>query len=245
MNFTNAVLDLLFPAFCINCKKEGHYICNDCDLFLSEAALICPLCQESSFTGERHPSCRSRYGLDGLVALWDYDGPVKELIAKIKYNFVTHAAKEIIGKAFAVIVGDPGRFGSFLAFLQNRPDLTFTPMFLRKERKRGFNQAGLLAKEISVIFGNQVIQLLQKTKNTKSQTELSQKERLQNVREVFQLNNQYASSNSEKIPNFLIPKNIVLADDVWTTGATMKECCKVLKKAGAEKVWGFTLAKTL
>jgi len=56
---------------------------------------------------------------------------------------------------------------------------------------------------------------------------------LQNVRGAFRMKSE-----------ILIPKNVVLVDDVWTTGATLQECCKVLKKAGVEKVWGFTIART-
>ncbi len=77
--------------------------------------------------------------------------------------------------------------------------------------------------------------LLEKVKRTESQAKLDKAERVKNIEGVF---------NIRKDQN-KIPEKLVLIDDIWTTGATMKECCKVLKKAGVKKVWGFTLARTV
>jgi competence protein ComFC len=158
--------------------------------------------------------------------------------------------------AFRTTTKDTARFSQFLSFLLTPGTaLTFVPMWKRKERKRGYNQAALIAKEISVISGNSLKSLLEKTKDTKPQTDLDKKERLENVKDSFRYltddrgfiadGRGYSISGNQQISaEIRAPQNVVLVDDVWTTGATMKECCKVLKKAGVEKVWGFTLART-
>jgi ComF family protein len=232
----NVMLNVLFPVVCFGCGKEGTYtyICKQCEVFMVEAAFVCPVCQHGSFTGERHQHCKARYGLDGLIGIWEYEGFVKQCISQIKYQGVTHAIGEIVERAFGVMAQNTQRADIFLSFLLSEDTfLTYVPMAKSKEKKRGFNQAVCLAREIGKITKKEVLPLLQKIRDTHSQTELDKKQRLENVKGSFQLQSEIQ-----------IPKNVVLVDDVWTTGATLKECCKVLKRAGAENVWGFTLART-
>ena len=227
-------LNLFFPVFCVGCQGEGKYLCTRCSEFLGEAALICSVCEESTFTGETHEACKGRYTLDGLIGVWEYEGVIKKMLLQIKYRGIAHAAQETMALAFFAMAKDTARFSPFLSFLLTIDTvLAFVPMWKRKERKRGYNQATLITKEIAVISGNSVASLLEKTKDTKSQTDLERKERLQNLKDSFRY-----------LAEICVPQKAVLVDDIWTTGATMKECCKVLKKAGVEKVWGFTLART-
>lgn len=133
-------------------------------------------------------------------------------------------------------------------------------MFLQKEKSRGFNQAHLVASEFAKLTKQKAVPLLEKIKNTSSQTNLTKEQRLENVKNSFVLRKQalkifspYSLFRSEPRPNPKISKSlfpslpgrVVLVDDIWTTGATMKECCAVLKKAGVKNVWGFTLARTV
>ena len=166
--------------------------------------------------------------------MWEYEGIMKHLLGQVKYVGITHVVEELAGRAFATMTKDRERFAPFLSFLfASDTVLTFVPIFRRKEKWRGFNQAELIAKEIGRITGKHVLPLLRKTRNTESQTDLDKEQRLQNVKDafVFTIKNE-------------IPQRVVLVDDIWTTGATMRECCKELKKGGVEKVWGFTLART-
>ena len=150
----NGVLDAVFPATCMGCGREGKYICQRCEGFVSEVAFICPVCEQSSFAGERHQTCKSFYGFDGLVSIWEYEGLMKSLLHYIKYNGITHAAKETTERAFEVIGRDRERFGAFLSFLLSQDTfVTYVPMFKKKERKRGFNQAEILARELGKIAG--------------------------------------------------------------------------------------------
>jgi competence protein ComFC len=232
----NGVLDAMFPAVCMGCGKDENYICARCEGFISEVALLCPLCQQSSFSGERHKNCKTRQGLDGLASIWEYEGVMKSLLHQVKYNGVTHAAKEITKRSFGIIMADQSRFGAFLSFLLSPYTfVTYVPMFRKKEKQRGFNQAGVFARELGKIAGKQVVATLEKISDTKPQIDLAKEERLYNVKDVFR---------TIACQDFVGISNLVLVDDVWTTGATMKECCKVLKQAGVEQVWGITVART-
>ncbi|OHA63964.1 MAG: hypothetical protein A2842_00930 [Candidatus Wildermuthbacteria bacterium RIFCSPHIGHO2_01_FULL_48_25] len=236
----NGFLDAVFPRMCAGCGEEGAYICKNCELFLGEAPLICPVCNVSSFGGARHVYCEnSGYGLDGLTSIWEYEGIVKHLLGQVKYVGITHVVEELVRRAFATMAQDRQRFASFLPFLfEESTTITYVPIFLRKEKRRGFNQAQFVAKEIEKVTGKQAVMFLRKTRNTESQTNLDKEQRLQNMKDAFVVN------VKGQMSNFKIPERVVLVDDIWTTGATMKECCKELKKGGVEKVWGFTLART-
>jgi len=236
----DAILDILFPKFCVRCKKEGRYICDECNIFISETLPVCPICHNSSFFGESHPGCLRKYSLDGLISAWDYEGLIKNLIYKIKYDGITHAIGEIIENFFKLIANDENnRFYAFLSFLSYRNTyIAYIPMYRKKEKKRGFNQAELIAKEIGKISNCRVACLLKKIKDTESQAKLDKGERLQNVKDSFE-----ESPICDK-PGLSQIENVLLVDDVFTTGATMKECCKVLKQSGVRKVWGFVLAMT-
>lgn len=230
------ILDILFPRYCLGCSREGKYICPECQTFLGEASLICPVCNKSSFTGEKHSNCFTKYSLDGLTSVWEYEGIIKQLINEAKYKGINHALSEAAAKAFEAILKDEIRFKPFFQFLSlSDIYINYVPMFEKKEKQRGFNQAHLIAQEIGKIIEKPVLNLLEKTKDTVSQTDLSREERIANVRNSFSLRKPVFSANF----------SVLLVDDIWTTGATMRECCKILKKSGIEKVWGFTLARTI
>ncbi len=123
----------------------------------------------------------------------------------------------------------------------NQKNVVLIPVPLHWQRKnwRGFNQAELLGKMIANKLGISYIpNLLLRIKNTKTQTLLKKEERLLNIKGAFSINKKF-STNSLLSCN----PNILLFDDVWTTGSTMKESAKVLKKQGFLKVWGLTLAR--
>jgi ComF family protein len=116
-----------------------------------------------------------------------------------------------------------------------KPDMVIpVPLHSKRLRKRGFNQslrfAGMIFPHIPL-----GIDVLSRTLNTKPQTELSMKERLRNVKNAFET----ASPLPEGV------ETILLLDDVYTTGATVRACAKVLKKAGAKEVHVFTVARTV
>jgi len=226
------VADLLFPKECLGCGKEGRYICDNCNIFLGESALICPVCDKSNFTGKTHSQCLNKNGLDGLTNIWEYEGITRTALHDIKYKGNFDIASEFMGKAFLIMRKDIARFENFLSFVFSEGVyITYAPMYIKKEKRRGFNQSKFIAKALGKITGKKTIDLLEKIKDTPSQTNLDKGERIKNVKDCFKI-----------LPNLtFLPQKVILVDDVWTTGSTMKECTKILKIAGVGQVWGFTL----
>ena len=222
----------------MGCGKEGEYICKKCDIYVSENSFVCPVCFQTSLTGETHSWCSGRYELDGLVSIWQYDGIIKSAIKSIKYGKVFDIVKELTTKSFLIACNDSSnRFDEFLSFLLERETyITYVPMHDKKKRQRGFNQSQIIAREIAEKINKKEATLLKKIKFTSDQASLKKESRLQNVKNCFQ-------PIQTKLSLVSI-KHVVLVDDVFTTGATMKECCRVLKQNGVKKVWGFTLARS-
>jgi len=226
----NWTLDLLFPILCVGCGKEGKYICDDCSVFLSENAQICPVCQKTSLSGERHEYCKKDDELDGLTTIWDYEGIAKVLMRRIKKEGLFHAIPVMVCESFSVIANDKNRFKEFLSFLSlNDACVSYVPSHGKEEKKRGFNHAELIAREVGRFTGLQIINSLEKTRQTKLQEELGSSKRFSGAKASFAARGK-------------CPENVILVDDFWTTGATMKECCRVLKENGAENVWGFVFS---
>jgi ComF family protein len=208
-------LDLIFPKFCLGCKKEGIFLCQDCFSVL-----------EISTT---HQKFRGKY-LDDLYFPLDYGNFLsKKLIQNFKYPPLIRELKREL--ALAII--------SHFLLLDKKPvfsDFVLIPIPLAKKKLkwRGFNQAEEIGKELAEFLKIPLISdCLVKIKENKAQVELSEKERKENVRGVFFV------KNKEKI----VGKKILLVDDVFTTGATMEEAARVLKEAGAKKIVGIVVAK--
>jgi len=223
----NLILDILFPKFCFNCEKEGDYLCQDCQELL----------EISGF--HRNYSTQN---LDDLYFAVDYKNPlIKKLIQRFKYEpFVKELAKSLsclIITHFQLMDNKPNFLPQALdQRASNGADFILIPVPLDKKRLRwrGFNQAEELSKELAKFLKIPLIpNCLTKIKETFPQIKLSDQERKENVRGVFLI------KDRELIKN----KNILLVDDVYTTGATMEECAIVLKKAGTKKIIGVVVAR--
>ncbi len=160
---------------------------------------------------------------------------MKRAITKLKYKFVTDLAETII-ELFLSFCGEDKTFTKFVT--QKNVVLIPVPLHWQRKNWRGFNQAELLGQPIACKLGNGFnSNLLIRTKNTKTQTKLSKKSRLQNIKGAFSFNQQFNNVATQQF-------NILLFDDVWTTGATMRECALVLKRNLKQaKIWGLTLAR--
>jgi len=243
----NLILDILFPKYCLNCRKEGSYICDRCEIFLSDTSLICPICYKNSFDGAVHNACRIRYTLDGLISVWDYDGLIEKSIKVVKFGKRFDILNELVIKAVDIIENDNTNRFELLSskFLKNHNNcISYVPMYKRKERERGFNQSKIIAEKLGQKFNLPVIELLKKIKDTKDQARLSKEKRIFNTRNSFVF-------NSDGLQNQSIDRidSVVLIDDVFTTGTTMREASKVIKrygsKTGIKNVLGFTIAKAI
>lgn len=170
-----------------------------------------------------------------IYALFDYrDEIIRHMIWALKYR-----KNRQIAKVFAQILHDflIEEFSDLSVYSDfNKPLLIPVPLSKKRLRKRGFNQTELLAKEIATIGGDSFCllhtDLLKKIKDTPSQTALERKKRLKNIDGAF------AVRDAEKIKD----RNIILLDDVTTTGATLNEARKILLEAGAKNVLGIAVA---
>jgi len=172
--------------------------------------------------------------LDGLVSVCRYEDIVKKAIKKLKYKFVTDLAEELISLIIRMIRENQGRF--FPRF-DTSWVLVSVPLHPRRQRWRGFNQARVLGEMIAEKMKWKFYpHLLIRHKFTKPQTKVKEKKkRRANIRWVFKINRQSLFDIRQS--------KIILFDDVWTTGATIKECAQVLKRRKINKVWGLTLAR--
>lgn len=232
------ILDWLFPKTCVGCGQKGLYFCPSCQKKIERVFQICPVCERSSPFGKTHSSCQTQYSLDGLISLFAYRPIIQAAIHQLKYQYVTDIENELwliteqgLSQQEKLII-----FEKFIR--ENHPTVIPIPLFWYKENLRGFNQAGLIGKRLAQLYNLPFSgKLLIRRRHTPTQTKLSPQERQKNVADAFSLSPNYHPSAGGLIANYL------LVDDVWTTGATLKTVGNVLKRSGAKKVWGLTLAR--
>lgn len=227
------LLDFIFPKFCVGCGKLGTYFCPQCVKNIIQTDLVCPSCERSSIGGKTHPLCRKKYGLDGLWSLGVYQDPLKKAIQKLKYKLILEIATPLVD----LMIDYWAKYSSqFLEEIKKAgaKNWTIIPVPLHKKRQnfRGFNQSASLGQILSKKIGLDYCEALKRTRFTKQQVGLKGQQRKKNVFNAFSLTS-----------NYHLASNILLIDDVWTTGSTLKECCYTLKRAGAKKIWAITLAR--
>jgi len=222
-------LDTLFPISCVSCGEEGSFICVDCKMSLKALEhQRCIVCQKQAVFGLTHAGCQTPHGADGLISFYDYhDKKVAQIIIDGKYKFIHALYKTLAAMILPKLQND------FSHFLTTPLALTPIPLHSSRQRWRGFNQAGILAQELSVNLNLPIADVLQREKTTKTQKDLKKDERSRNVAGAFAL----------KKGADIRGKNIILIDDVTTTGATLQEAAKVLKRNGAAKVICLTVAR--
>lgn len=231
----NFLIHILFPQFCLNCKREGVLVCEDClsSIDLSEFN-YCPFCQTPKRVFEEGtcPSHR-KMKLSGLFSATSYQNPlVKKLVSKFKYEpFLKNLTSPLTSLIIAHFLLSENKLIS-----QNKEDSVFlsVPLAKFRERWRGFNQTALIAQALSKFYKIPLLNNnLIKIKQTQPQVELKREEREKNIRGVFTVKN----------PQEIQGKRVFLVDDVFTTGSTMEECARILRKAGCREVWGIVVAR--
>jgi ComF family protein len=203
------ILDLIFPKKCLGCKKTGGYFCFDClNLISLKDNRICPVCLKPSVGGLTHPRCRTPYSLDGLTAVFAYKGLMKKAVQRLKYQFISDLASDLI-EVFLSLCGEDKAFAHF----SRQENTIFIPIPLHPTRKRwrGFNQAELLGRMIALNLDLTFLSdLLVRVKKTKPQVELKKEERKKNIKGAFKLNPDYQP--------LITDYQFILFDDVWTSG---------------------------
>ncbi len=234
MKIKHLFIDFFFPQKCINCGRYGNNLCDDC-LSLIEIfqTLNCPFCNKAvPRSGKVCKSCSLFFKIDQIITASPYQNPIlQKAIKAFKYqpylkNLATPLASLIISHLF--ITNNKIKFSEYI-FIP-------VPISPFKLRSRGYNQAQLLAEVLAQHFNARIVpDLLIKTKNTPSQTQLSKEERKINIKGSF--------SVKEKYKKQIQDKKFVIVDDVCTTGATLNEIAKILKEYGAKEVIGMVVAK--
>ncbi len=196
--------------------------------------MICLICNKPTFDGLTHPVCRGKYTIDGAFSAIAYKGIVKKLIYNFKYKPFLSDLNETLAELFYESIIQQEQFVRTIDQLNNDTIVLVTiPLHSKRLRLRGYNHAQLLAKGLSEKLNLPLIEILQRTKETKSQFGLKLKDRKENLKDAFILNTKYKILNT----------NIFLVDDILTTGSTLLEAARILKKNGAGRVWGLTLAR--
>lgn len=206
------LLELLFPSKCVLCQK----------LLEPEETDLCRSCRKALPVfdgGSRHLD----FLTDTTAALF-YRDAVRDAIHRFKFSGAVHYGKAF-GRLLAMAVDKAG--------LGDADLITWVPVSRKRLRRRGYNQAELLAKTVAEELGGKAVPLLRKCRKTETQSTLSgAAERRANVLGAFSV------LHPDKIPNC----KILLIDDILTTGATMNECARILMSAGAAAVTGAALA---
>lgn len=237
LDIKDDILDFVYPQSCPICQKhlgrDEKHVCENCWKTLAILpAPFCPYCksffEEEESLVEHGCVCLSKPKDRRILAvrsLGTFDEYYQKLIHRFKYD-----KKIPLGKRLAA------RLGQAVAF-----NVDFTscdlvipvPLHRARHRERGFNQSEILAEGISEETKIPLAKdILKRRKNTEDQTYLSARQRAENVRDAFVVTK----------PGRVKGKNVILVDDVMTTGATLNECAAMLQKAGARKIHAATLS---
>ena len=238
-NFYDRILDLVYPPVCGICGKFNQdFLCKKCQKMLEA---------EAKFEIDKVDN--QEYFFENHLYIFKYEGIIRKLILNYKFN-----EKSFLYKTFVNFLLKNEKF---FKILKSYDTIIPVPVSSKRMNERGYNQSELLAndivKQIIEISSNHMLNgilitqkdniqklkcecvtdCLIKNKNIIEQSKLNKEQRQKNIQGVYIL------KNKEK----LIDKKILLIDDIYTTGSTANECCKVLQKAKPKKIDVFTLAK--
>ncbi|NQT22846.1 MAG: ComF family protein [Candidatus Omnitrophica bacterium] len=233
MNLIAPIINIIYPPFCEICciklKIEEKYICSSC---LKKIRInMPPFCRKCS----RHLSnkrdlcweCLSQnFHIEQVWSWGIYRDVLKQYIYHLKYKHKPYLINILKDHLY--------EFFEQNQIIEYVDILCPIPLYPSKLKERTFNQSEVLANIIHKRYKIDSCEMIRKTRHTIAQNRLNKKQRHENIKGSFTLNR-----------NVLRGKNILLIDDILTTGATLNECARVLLEGGAKKVYGFTLARGL
>jgi len=180
--------------------------------------------KQSGFTIYENEELQNYF--DYHIYFFKYEGIIRQTILRYKFRDKSYLYKTFTN--FFI------KNENFCRFLENYDIIIPVPISKKRNKERGYNQSLLIAREISKKLNIKLVKnCLYKTKNVIEQSKLSKEERELNIQGVYSL------KNSEKLEN----KKILLVDDIFTTGSTVNECCKVLLSAKPSEITVLTIAK--
>jgi len=221
-------LDLLFPQLCVGCSREGSFICSTCSGLLPKIVPpLCPRCGKPQPNGVLCPACVGwRAEIDGIRSPFRFDGVIRQAIHQLKYKNLRAVARPLSQLLAEYLVTNP---------LPGEV-LVPVPLHQKRLRERGYNQSSLLAKELGKLTNLLVVaDCLMRQRHAPPQARTTTVEqRRSNVAHAF-------TCRDHRLKN----RQVLLIDDVATSGATLDACATALKAAGATSVWGLTLAREI
>ncbi len=239
----------LFPADCRICggpliRISRLPVCAEClESIQPIAGGLCSVCGERIVSGYALDSVEDiRCGICRRIdppfakaaAYGSYESGLRDLIHMLKYQQVRPAAN-VLGRMLAEVIVEL-QAGWYPAPVLVVP----VPLFSAKLRQRGFNQAEMIARMALKVSPERekysvAADVLERSRDTQSQIGLTRHQRRENLRGAFRVRDRERVAGRE----------ILLVDDVFTTGTTASECARVLRRAGAARVWVATVARTL
>ena len=210
------VLNPIYPPTCGICGKlDSNFLCKRCEKLLEGQA--------------KFGIVENKYNenfFDKHLYIFDYQGIIRKLIIDYKFNEKTYLYKTFVN----FLLKDK----KFFNILKSYDTIIPVPISKKRKKERGYNQCLLISKEISKrldIENN--INCLYKVKDIVAQSTLNKEEREQNIKGAYEIKNVKAIEN----------RRILLIDDIYTTGSTLNECSKILKKATPKNITCLTIAK--
>ncbi|MBN2041410.1 MAG: ComF family protein [Spirochaetes bacterium] len=221
------LLDFFAPSCCINCGKnikyEDAYLCGKC---LSEIRFISGQ-SDSSSADLKDNYCATdsdrQFYVRKNITIADYSGVMKEILHHYKFNKVRRLYKHLTELAYNEIE----------QFQDITEIVTSVPVNRIKKWRRGFNQSELIAKAVAKRLNKKYATLLKDRYKFETQKKLNYRDRFLNII------NRYKIISDKHIKN----RNILIIDDIFTTGATLNECARILMSAGANNVYSLTIAR--
>ena len=231
----DAIASLFYPPVCSVCAGKvstGEYLCPECDSKTTRIAPpFCEVCSEPFMGAITDPftcaNCAHRtLHFETAVAVYRSRGIVRRLIHDFKYRRQTHL-RGLVAHWLCQALEDVRLQGHHFDIVVP------VPLHPARERERGFNQAALLADLLSARISVPSNAVLQRIRYTTTQTAFDRAERMENLHNAFRLRKKSDVRDSR----------VLLVDDVLTTGSTLSECARILKKAGAISVHAITAAR--
>ncbi len=225
-HFLWQMIDWVYPPRCATCGKWGERWCSVCQqkVKVISTTNLCPLCGIPQPGAEICAECTTYQPVYTALRSWGtYEGTLRTAIHRLKYHSDI-GLSENLAKPLAGLLRD----------LNWQVDLvTAVPLSGKRKRERGYNQAALLARWISLSEGLPFQpNMIRRSRDTTSQVGLHAHQRRQNVADAF-----------AAVSNHTTGKSVLVIDDVTTTGATMQACSLALMTAGASQIYGLTLAR--
>ena len=225
------IINLIYPQVCGICGKINYNaVCPKCNVHLKKQGKMDILTKEEL----KENSLEKEKFFEELIYIFKYEGQIRELILDYKFNEKSYMYKTFVN----FLLKNKKIFENIKKYDKIIP----VPISKKRYKERGYNQSLLIAKEISMQISyetNNNIKLelvnncLIKTKNIIEQSKLNKEDRQHNIQGVYTLKN----------GSILTNKNILLVDDIYTTGSTVNECSRVLQQAKPNKIGVLVLAK--